>query len=363
MNDKKLPFGAAKSCSIFQRLTNSVVRMMSKRGFTCIGYLDDYLIIGDTKTRCMEGYKCLSVLLEDLGFRINWGKARPPTQTLTFLGIEICTWKRTLSLPHSKLTEVKELVNKWCYKKRVSKVELQSLVGKLNWCAKLVRGGRSFLRRLIDLSKTVDHPNWHVKLDSNARADLNWWKVGLSLFHGTTCFPIDLPLPSYSYSTDSCMVGGAGHFGTKWFYTNWEVDYPEHKEKHITFLELLSIVISIKKWGPCWRGLHVRVRTDNVAAMSAINNATSKSQDLMLLVREMFWLCVKFECRITACYIKGVDNIVSDRLSRLHEPSAAMEAWDLMFMCDPDCVFAEGHMSYSSFLALQSIWRLSLTSC
>ena len=78
MNDKKLPFGAAKSCSIFQRLTNSVVRMMLKRGFTCIGYLDDYLIIGDTKARCLEGYKCLSVLLEDLGFRINWGKARPP---------------------------------------------------------------------------------------------------------------------------------------------------------------------------------------------------------------------------------------------------------------------------------------------
>ena len=300
----------------------------------------------------------------DLGFQINLSKACPPTQNLVFLGTEICTSTRTLSLPPKKLAEVKLLVDQWCCKKRVKKVDLQSFIGKLNWCARVVRGGRSFLRRLIDLTKSVDHPKWHIKLTPESKADINWWKIGLSMFHGSTCFPIDIPLPSYSYSTDACAVGGgAGHFGTKWFYVNWEVDYPEYKVKHITFLELLSIVISIKRWGHLWRGLHIKVRTDNIAAMSAINKATSKSPEMMILVREIFWMCVKYECRVTASYIKGVENVMSDRLSRLNEPLAALEAWDLLYLCDPNCVFASSHMSYDTFLTLQSTWQRSSMSC
>jgi hypothetical protein len=46
--DARLPFGAAKSCRIFQTLTDSVVHMMASRNFQVIGYLDDFLCVEDT---------------------------------------------------------------------------------------------------------------------------------------------------------------------------------------------------------------------------------------------------------------------------------------------------------------------------
>ena len=303
MSDVKLPFGAAMSCSIFQRLTDSICRMMKRRGFTVVGYLDDFLVIERTKEQCMVAYNCLSNLLIELGFTINWGKACPPCQKLTYLGISIDSCYRALSLPEEKLMALSLEVDKWLQLKRAKKVELQQLVGRLNWAARVIRGGRCFLRRLIDLSSKGNHPNWHTSISKDARADILWWKEGLALFNGTTVFPNDVPLPAFAFATDSSSVGGGGHYGNDWYYVNWEVDMPEVQNKHITFLELQSVVLAVKRWGQLWAGLHIRVVSDNKATVSAVNKGTSKSKDLMLLVRELFWLCVIFDCSVTASYI------------------------------------------------------------
>lgn len=50
--DTKLPFGARRSPGIFHRLTQSVTRMMARRGFTVLTYLDDFLLIADTAQEC-----------------------------------------------------------------------------------------------------------------------------------------------------------------------------------------------------------------------------------------------------------------------------------------------------------------------
>ena len=49
---------------------------------------------------------------------------------------------------------------------------LQRLLGKLNWAARVVRGGCMFLRRLIALANSVKLPHDRVFLNLSARADL-----------------------------------------------------------------------------------------------------------------------------------------------------------------------------------------------
>ena len=108
--DCKLPFGASKSPEICHRLTQAISRFMTKRGFrTVLAYLDDFLIIGESESECEIVYNELIRLLGELGFKINWDKGVPPTQRLTFLGVEIDTVNRQLSLPDSKLCELREL--------------------------------------------------------------------------------------------------------------------------------------------------------------------------------------------------------------------------------------------------------------
>jgi hypothetical protein len=104
--DSKLPFGAAKSCQIFQRLTDSIVRVIASKGFQILGYIDDLLCIGKDKSECQLIYDTLLRLLDSLGLLINWGKFVGPSEILVYLGIEIDCVNRTLALPHVRLEEM-----------------------------------------------------------------------------------------------------------------------------------------------------------------------------------------------------------------------------------------------------------------
>ena len=52
--DKCLPFGAKFSPGIFHRLTQAVRRMMQRRGFSIVVYLDDFLIVEKSYDQCLE---------------------------------------------------------------------------------------------------------------------------------------------------------------------------------------------------------------------------------------------------------------------------------------------------------------------
>ena len=361
LRDMRLPFGAAKACHIFQRLTNSIVRMMAKRGFQCVGYLDDFIVIAKDFTVCKLAFNCLLELLQKLGFSINWGKTVPPCQKLVFLGIEIDALKRRLALPAAKLTEVKDLLAYWSSRKRARKNEIQSLLGKLNWCCRVIRGGRSFMRRLIDLTSKVDNPRWFVRLSPDAKQDISWWLVALHRFNGTARFPADVPLPSFAYATDATTSAAAGFFANDWFFVNWAADHPHVLGQHITYLELYAVLLSVKRWGSLFKGRHIIVRSDNMATVAAVNNCTSKSKALMPLVREMFWLAVEFDFKLTAIFIPGVQNVMADRLSRLNEPRCAYEA--LQLLTGGDVCYVHNHMSYDAFLYLQETWGANLLYC
>ena len=67
--DTRLPFGAKSSPEIFHRLTQSVWRMMARRGFpSIIVYLDDFLIIGKSKEECQQAFKAAFKATPGLGF-------------------------------------------------------------------------------------------------------------------------------------------------------------------------------------------------------------------------------------------------------------------------------------------------------
>lgn len=100
------------------------------------------------------------------------------------------------------------------------------MLGKLNWCSRVVRGGRTFFRRLIDLSKKLrcnHHKTW---INADSKADLTWWSKALDCFHGNTSFVQDIRPPQGEFFTDACRVSGGAVFMHDWFYSNFEADAP-----------------------------------------------------------------------------------------------------------------------------------------
>ena len=114
--------------------------------------------------------------------------------------------------------DFKILVRSWINKRWASKKEILRLCGKLNWACRVVRGGRTFLRRLIDLSCRLKSKHHRIWVNSESRQDILWWVSGLEYFHGNTRFISDLPPPHSDLVTDACRQSGGGYHEGDWFF-------------------------------------------------------------------------------------------------------------------------------------------------
>jgi hypothetical protein len=87
-------------------------------------------------------------------------------------------------LPRDKLQKCVEFISEFLRRKKVTLRKIQSLVGLLNFACSVVTPGRAFLRRLIDLTHSVRFSHHLIKLNSEAKEDLNVWLSFLSTFNG-----------------------------------------------------------------------------------------------------------------------------------------------------------------------------------
>ena len=84
MYDSRLPFGAAKSCYVFQSISDAIVRIMYRNGFVCTSYIDDFLVSGADELACKKALDFLLKLFVDLGLEVNWEKVNQPSTIMTF---------------------------------------------------------------------------------------------------------------------------------------------------------------------------------------------------------------------------------------------------------------------------------------
>ena len=251
LRDTRLCLGAKLSPGIFHRLTQAVKRMMSRRGYDLlIVYLDDFLIIADSKEKCAAALNCLIQLLRKLGFSIHWGKVVDPTNCITFLGIELDSVSMSLNLPHSKLDSFKLELQEFLQRKRASKRQLQAIAGRLSWAAGVVKGGRVFLRRIFDQIGILKLASHKTVISPEMRNDLLWWSTFLETFNGRSAV-LDQQL-LFSVFTDECEDAAGGSFNCHWFYFNWNT---------LSNPAVGETVLTPVKW--CCNAGEVLIRTKN----------------------------------------------------------------------------------------------------
>jgi hypothetical protein len=129
-----------------------------------------------------------------------------------FLGVYIDCLNRTLSLPDQKVNDLYELLKRSIRRKKMTKLEIQKLLGKLNWAARVIKGGRTFMRRLIDLTCRTCEEHHYLRLSKEAKADISWWIGCPEVFNGTCKFSVDIRLANCQFATDACETGGAVFF-------------------------------------------------------------------------------------------------------------------------------------------------------
>ena len=179
-----------------------------------------------------------------------------PSTRLTFLGIQIDTATGQLSLPPEKLLRLKSEVNRWLTRNACRKAELESLIGTLQYTAKVIHPGRSFVRRLIDLLKCARRSHHHIRLNARVKADLLWWKAFAASWNCIAFFPPP-PGSEIEFASDASGSWGCGAWsGSSW----WQFQWPDGTNSDIAFKELFAVILSAALWGRYWRGRYGPIR-------------------------------------------------------------------------------------------------------
>ena len=340
MQDTRVCFGLKNAPFLYSHISNFVVRCMYRRGYMrIVNYLDDFIVLGDSFKACQEAQGVLIHLLISLGFYISWKKCTSPSSFTRYLGIDFDSTTMTISLPTDKMEKLHKELEFYDGRRRATKRQLQRLCGILSQCGKVVKGSRTFSRRVIDLLKNLSDGNPRVNLTEGFRKDLIWWKEFSQIFNGTIC------CISYNFGQGPELFTDASQMGygivcqedwqAGWFNRDTSPSWVSGLNNshlhwknigcdtsNINVLELILIHMALERLGMEWSNVHVICRTDNTQVMQCINKGISSNTDAMGLLRDIFWLCVCYNIHLTARHIKGVDNIIADGLSRLHSPTS-----------------------------------------
>jgi len=98
---------------------------------------------------------------------------------------------------------------------------VQSLAGLLNFACSVIQPGRAFLRRLIDLTISIQSPYHFIRLKKELKADLRVWHEFLDEYNGKSFFLEDFWCTSelLNLYTDASGSPGFGDiFPNHWCY-------------------------------------------------------------------------------------------------------------------------------------------------
>ena len=129
-----------------------------------------------------EEFNLLHSLFKFLGLLMNPHKIEPPTTKLTCMDIHFNIAK---GVEQYKCTEILDVCRLCLTKHRITRKQLQSLLGKLLYLHRCMRRARTFVNRFLNRLR-----QYHVAIPvcDNIRSDLLWFMRFMERFNGRTIF-------------------------------------------------------------------------------------------------------------------------------------------------------------------------------
>ena len=337
-----LAFGLRHSGLQGQKVTDAVSWILRRLGleegdgqpYRVCNYSDDLGGVEKTMERAMASFNKLAWLLTDLGLEESTKKAEPPTTCITYLGVQFDSIKMTMSVPPEKVTEIKADICQWVRKTTITRRDLQSLLGKMFWVAKVIMHARPFMGRLLAQLRTLSNlkESTKVKLSDESRKDILWWYTYLDTFNGISMIvneePIPLTLeqllddPHQVCAGDATPTGGGAWHGQEYWCRKLPTSLQDPSVP-IHIKEFWALIVSAKQWGDSWTGRTIVIFCDNDAVCDSIVYKMPRDPSLLSLLREFLYVVVSKKFFPVVRKIGTKENIIADHISRRFDSQAA----------------------------------------
>ena len=274
--DKCLPFGAARSCALFQAFSDAVAHVVvaKSNGRKLVNYLDDFFFAALLKLLCNRQIKLFLDICEAIKFPVSLEKTFWATTHITFLGLLIDTVNQFISIPIQKINKAIDLICMFMHRRRVTLLEVQQLAGVLNFLCKAIVPGRAFLRRLYGITKGVKLPHHHIRMNNQIRADLRMWLkfLGQPTAYARPFLDFDsslsaVELDMYTDASRNPELGCGGVCNSEWFFMPWDKKLIEDCEPSIVYLELYAVTIAVLLWIHKFKNKRIYLFCDNMSVV------------------------------------------------------------------------------------------------
>jgi len=353
----RLPFGYIDSPRLFCGLTEAIADMVRRRtvgkGVHVYVFVDDFLIVGDSREAARLGGETLEEVLHEMG--IPWAphKQRGPARCMEFLGLLLCNvpGHRCVALTAKRQEKLMAQLDLWMGRKP-SRVgigavtadvrELASFLGHLVFCSQVVPQGRTYMQGMLsqfaglevdwrrgEVRPTGGSEGWRkgVEIRAGFWRDLEWWRERLAHRNST---PMEVP------ARGEVAVCGtdASDWGTGQLV--WESGQRAEvalrftlaeRARSINWRELLGILRVVELYGVELRGRSLLIEGDNTASLAAAEKESSRAEDSQELVRRLVEAIERFDLTVRFTHTPGVKLDRPDQTSRgdpIEEPRARL---------------------------------------
>jgi len=191
-------------------------------------------------------------------------------------------------------------------------VQLASLAGRAQSVHLACPAARFYLRELHTVIASRSSWGALVRLTRQALRDLRWWA---QLPSASVSRAIWRPPEDVVLHCDASRTGWGGVLdSTVPAHGFWS---PRERGHHITYLELMAVQRSIEAFEPRLRGRSVLLWEDNQAVRHILSAGSSRSPELMRLLRRVWWQLDSAAIDLRVEYIRSEENVGADALSRL----------------------------------------------
>ncbi|KAJ8917897.1 hypothetical protein NQ315_002589 [Exocentrus adspersus] len=244
-----LPFGLSTAPFVFCKLIKPILSFLRTEGLLSVNYLDDFLLLADSKNSCLDNVRVTVDLISKVGLIINFEKSRvTPIQNIKFLGFVWDSIKMTISLPDDKVLRASQYVLKVRNSDTLTIRLFAKLIGFLISICPAFTCGWVYTKSLEHEKCAAlkrSHGNFEsiMKLSRENILGLEWWSnnihmSGCSLLLRTYDYEI------FTYASTSGWGTVCGDQKANGFWTKSEYEY------HIlsgAISNLLFITISYQK--------------------------------------------------------------------------------------------------------------------